>query len=116
MELAFEWGGKRFYCFADEYKMPAGRALVSKDVWEELEMRVDRAYLESFAKALEVAVNKGDLLKVAKLTGLLQDRMNHITNIDLLYKLAAVRYFGEGENPYSTDMVEVERKVRFWKS
>jgi hypothetical protein len=113
--LAFELGGKKFYCFDDEFKIPAGRALVALDVYEELNCKVDRLYLETLFESLVTLMNKGDLVQSAKLVGMAQARMANITNVDLLYKLASVRFFSDGENPYETSMQEVEKKIKFFK-
>jgi hypothetical protein len=41
--------------------------------------------------------------------------MNHITNIDLMYKLASVLYIDKKENPYNYDTEYNDKKIKSWQ-
>jgi F0F1-type ATP synthase gamma subunit len=115
MQFAFASGGKCFYQFSDEMLMPVERALSAQDVYTELDCKVDFEYLKMFCDAILELCDKGKLSQVAIHTELLKSRLTHITNIDLLYKLASIIYVEENEDPYSYDLAFAEKKIAFWK-
>lgn len=115
MQFAFVSGGKCYYKFTDEMKIPVARALSAQDVYTELNCKVDREYLQMFCKTVLEFCNKGKLTQVAIATNHLQSRLTHIAEIELIYKLASVVYIEENENPFDYDLAFAEQKIKHWK-
>lgn len=112
---AFTHEGVEYFMFVNEQNMPAERAFAAMDIYEELNQRITREYLESYFEAVLQATNKGDLVKVANMTTFAKQRLDHITNVEILYKLASVLYFTKEENCYSYDYEFNEKKIASWK-
>lgn len=115
VKLAFIHDSVEYFMFVNEQNMPAERAFAAMDVYEELNQRITREYLESYFEAILQATNKGDLVKVANLTTFAKQRLDHITNVEILYKLASVLYFTKEENCYRYDYEYNEKKIKGWK-
>lgn len=115
LEFLFECGGKKYYHYADELMIPAFRALSAQDFYEELNCRIDREYLSTYFESIVTLLNKGKLVEAGAITKMAQDRLNHITNVDLLYKLASVLYIEEGEDPTRFSLAFAEQKIENWK-
>lgn len=113
--LAFTHEGEDYYMFVNEQNMPAERAFSAMDIYEELDQRITRDYLEKMLEGIANALNKGDLSTSFKLVHFAQQRVKHITNIDILYKLASVLYFTKEENCYKYDREFNEKKIAKWK-
>jgi hypothetical protein len=116
IEFVFECEGVRYYKFANETNMPIDRAMSALDVYAEMDLKVDREFLASHCKAVDNAVNAGKLKDIVLLNQILQRKMEAITNIDLMYKLASVLYFCESENPNVYDYSLAQKKIQSWKS
>ena len=116
IKLAFTHDGVEYYMFVNEQNMPCERAFSAIDVYEELNQRITREYLESYFAAVLAATNAGDLVKVGNLTMYAQQRLAHITNVEILYKLASVLYFTKEENCYTYDREYNEAKIARWKA
>lgn len=112
---AFTSGGVRFYQYQDDFSMPADRALSAMDIYEEVNQRIDREYLESYLTTLELLLNNGKLVDAANLTRLAKERMNHIANGQLLMKLATVVYIAEWENPTRYSLEDADKKIAHWQ-
>ncbi len=115
VKLAFVHEGVEYFSFVNEQNMPAERAFSAMDVYEELNQRITSEYLKVLFEGLLTACNKGDLVKVANLVTFAQQRTTHITNIEILYKLASVLYFTKEENCYRYDREYNEKKITAWK-
>lgn len=113
--LAFTHEGEEYFMFVNEQNMPAERAFSAMDIYEELDQRITRDYLEKMFEGMVSALNKGDLEKAFKLVHFAQQRLKHITNIEILYKLASVLYFTKEENCYKYDREYNEKKIEKWK-
>lgn len=113
--LAFTHEGEDYYMFVNEQNMPAERAFSAMDIYEELDQRITRDYLEKMLDGMAAALNKGDLQKAFQLVHFAQQRVKHITNIEILYKLASVLYFTKEENCYKYDREYNEKKIEKWK-
>jgi hypothetical protein len=116
VEPVFESGGVTYYRFANEQRIPALRAMAALDVYEELEYKVTKEHLTLHFQAVQEAVDKGELGRIAVLTEIMQQRLGWITHIDLVYKLASVLYFDISENPESYDQVYNAQKIASWKA
>ncbi len=120
IEAAFEIGGIVYYRHVDEANMPYKRALKALSVYNELNMRCDRYYLTKHTEAIEQLLSAqkftvNQLLELKKLNNQLSERLNWIYDEDLVYKLAAVRYFDESENPEDFDWKYALKKIERWK-
>jgi len=112
---AFESGGMQYYMFADEMRVPAKRAFAALDVYQELQFKTTREHLAAHYAAIKELANKGELGKIYVLTEEMEQRINYVTHIDILYKLAAVLYFDENENPEDFDMQYAMLKISKWQ-
>jgi hypothetical protein len=116
---AFRHNGKIYYNFADNFKMPAGRAICALAIYEELRMRCTADYLRKHIAATKAILNPSD--KKIKLTDLaiinnnLEERLNLAPFPDHIYKLASVVYFDETESPYNYDFSYNQKKIAEWK-
>jgi hypothetical protein len=115
VEKIFESKGVDYYAFVNEQKIPAERAFYALDIYTELEQRSDATYHEASYNAIVECLKKGDNIEAGAICKNSLARMKHITNIDLLYKLASVYYFDKNENCYSYDYEYAEKKIARWK-
>lgn len=115
LEYAFTSGGVSFYKYRDDFSMPADRALSAMDIYEELNQRIDRQYLSSFFDTLTILLNQGKLVDASSLVTIAKSRLDHITNGDLIMKLATVIYIAEWEDPTRYSLVEGEQKIAHWQ-
>jgi hypothetical protein len=115
LEFVFESGGQNFYKFVNEFKIPYARAMEALDIYEQLEQRVDKKYqIATYQSILEYA-RQGYLDKVAIEANNALERMENITNLDVMYSLASVLYLSEGEDPYTYDYEIAEKKKKHWQ-
>ena len=115
MEFVFEVSGKKFYQFIDQKNIPVERALSAMDVYNELDTRLDKEYLDLYFKTVLELLNKGKLVEAGNLTIMAQSRLEHITHIGIIYKLASVVYIEENEDPYRYSLALAEKKIEFWQ-
>lgn len=115
IKLAFVHKGVEYFMFENEQNIVSERAFSAIDVYEELNQRITREYLDGYFAAVLAATNAGDLVKVANLTSNAMQRLAHITNVEILYKLASVLYFTKEENHYTYDREYNEKKIAKWK-
>jgi hypothetical protein len=115
---AFELHGKRYFMFADQTEVPTGRQFAALMVYNEMEMRCDRSYLELHCKAMDKLL--GDPKKIhigyiSQLNANLKDRLELMVVPDFIYKLASVVFFDQSESPYQYDSKYNEDKIAGWK-
>lgn len=115
LEVAFECGGKRFYKWVDERDIPVERFLAGLDVYEELEFRMTREYLDSLFTTVVELANKGRLVQIANLITEAQKRLEHVAHAPLMYKLASVLYVAEDEDLYKYSLQYAGQKIQFWQ-
>lgn len=118
VEFAFEADGIKYFEFSDANNIPCERAFSAIALYEELNMRCTREYLQAHAQAVEDAINdRGgiSITNLAKLNQQLKERLDLIFEPELVYKLASVIYFDETENPYKYDFKYGIEKVARWK-
>ncbi len=104
-----------YYAFVNEQRIPAERAFAALDIYTELEQRTDATYHLGAYNTIIEFLKKGDNIKAGIVASNAIQRMQHITNADLLYKLASVYYFDKNENCYSYDYEYAEKKINRWK-
>jgi hypothetical protein len=112
---AFESGGVVYRCFVNEQKIPYMRAMAALDIYVELEEKTDAEYHKiSYNTVLEY-LRQGYNDRAAVVCHNALDRMNNITNVEIVYKLASVYFIAPDENPYYYDREFNERKILKWK-
>lgn len=110
--------GVQYFQFEDPFNIAVGRGMAASEFYNEFAMRCSREYLQAHCTALNNCLNNQkavELTKVAKLTNQLQERLDLIFDVELLYKLASVIYFDENESPYEYDFKYNLEKIAKWK-
>ena len=117
IEEAFKVGGETYYRFADINNLPAERGLMAFAVYNELDMRCTREYLIKHTEAVESILSGSNinLYDVKKLNDQMKQRLQLITDVELMYNLASVAYFDKNENPNGYDPVYCQKKIANWK-
>lgn len=115
IEKAFTLGGKQYYQLNDFVNIPCERALVAIQYYNELDMKVDKAFLNAHIVAVTDALNRGKLNEVVQLTNDLKNRSEKITDYDTVLRLASVLYFDENESHLTYDESYNEKKIAEWK-
>jgi hypothetical protein len=117
VEPAFELGGIRYFQFANQEEVPTGRQFAALAIYNEMDMRVNREYLELHTKAFDKVLSgaKIEIKYLIQMNENLKDRMNLMVTPDYVYKLASVVFFDESESPYSYDYAYNEKKIAKWK-
>lgn len=117
---AFEWNGETYYMHKDPLNTLAGRGLTSMMFFEELLMRCDVNYLREYCQSVRVIFSdpkKIDILKLAKITNHLEERINFLAAIpEHVYKLASVVFFTKNESPFRYDLKAGLEKVKAWEA
>jgi hypothetical protein len=115
IEFVFESGGINNYRFVNEFNIPYARAMAALDIQNELEQRVDSKYQKTSNETIIELLKQGNNIGAGIVATNGLERMNHITNLDIMYKLASVLYLWEGENPYTYDYEFAEKKIKHWR-
>lgn len=119
VELAFEVGGKKFYRFADQYKMPTGRYKYIVAATREVDMRMSiellREYITQIKNCLKGEKGKVDLETAWKTLFNIETRISLAFEPNTVKKLASICYFTDSEILTSWDKVkDGSEKVKFW--
>jgi hypothetical protein len=115
---AFQLGGTTYYMFDQTAEVPTGRMLAALAIYTELEMKVDKAYLELHTRAMEKLLSdpkKINVMYIAQLNLNLKERLELMPLPDFVYKLASVVFFDETESPYSYSFEYNYKKIEEWK-
>lgn len=115
---AFSVESKKYYMFDSTFEVPAGRMLATLAIMEEMNMRVDREYLEAHTKAMEKILSDPKKISIQWIVQLninLKERLDLMPLSDSIYKLASVIFFDETESPYSYDFAYNKLKIDEWK-
>ena len=118
IDPAFEVGGKRYFHFTNQEESPTGRQLAAIAVYNEMDMRCSREYLELHTKAMDKLLSdpkKIHIGYIAQLNANLKDRLELMVVPDFIYKLASVVFFDESESPYRYDYEYCQKKIELWK-
>jgi hypothetical protein len=129
MKYAFTSGGVDYY-EPDQDKgglnaLPWRRAMALQHFYDELNMNVDRKFLEDYVKAVDNVLsgkaNKAgtkvsiQVAEVVNLNAILAERLKWIFTPDLVYKVASVVFMEKGEDPTLYDEKLNQRKIENWK-
>lgn len=115
---AFQLGGTTYYMFDQTAEVPTGRMLAALAVYTEMEMKVDREYLDLHTRAMEKLLSdpkKINIMYIAQLNLNLKERLELMPLPDFVYKLASVIFFDETESPYSYSFEYNKKKIEQWK-
>ena len=117
IEEAFTISGKKYYRFSDVFNLPIERGLMALMVYEETRMKCSVEYLQQHIEVVRnlLRSNKIDIFRINQLNEQLNERVNFVLDIDLIYKLSSVVYFDENENPSLYDAEYCKKKIDFWK-
>jgi hypothetical protein len=115
IELVFTSEGVEYFRFVNEFKIPYERAMAAMDIYAEYDERMEAKQHKDAYKSIIEYCKKGDLVAAAQEATFCIERMDNITNIDLMYKLLSVLCFDKGENCYSYDYEYNEKKIKLWK-
>lgn len=118
IEFAFRSGGVDYYTYADIFSLPYERGLMAMAVYAELDMRCSREYLRKHTEVVTdiLRQNEIDIYKLNELNEQMKQRLELVTDIELMYKLASVVYFDKNENPARYEQSYCEKKIEKWKS
>lgn len=115
---AFELKGKKYFMFDDAFEVPAGRMYATLAFVEEMNMRVDKEYLDAHTRAMEKILSdpkKISIQLIAQLNINLRERLELMPLPDAIYKLASVIFFDDSESPYAYDFAYGAKKIEEWK-
>lgn len=115
---AFELNGIEYYMFSEQTEVPTGRQFAALMIYNEMEMRCDREYLELHCKAMEKLLSDPKKIQIgyiAQINVNLKERLGLMVTPDFIYKLASVVFFDKTESPYRYDEKYNEKKIERWK-
>ncbi len=115
---AFQLGGTNYYMFDQTAEVPTGRMLAALAVYTEMEMKVDKEYLELHTKAMEKLLSDPKKINISYIVQInmnLKERLELMPLPDFVYKLASVIFFDETESPYSYSFEYNKKKIEQWK-
>jgi hypothetical protein len=115
---AFTVDNTDYYQFDDVFALPYERGLMALATYEETRLKCSREYMEKHVAAMRKLLHepKIDIFKINVLNEQMNERLNLVFDVDLLYKLAAVVFFDKNENPVLYEQDYCQRKIEFWKA
>lgn len=118
IEPAFTLDGVDYYCYANLDTAPAGRSFAALAIYNEMDMRCDRTFLEDVTKAIDIILSDPKKINIGLLAQInynLKDRLNLMIVPHFIFKLASVIYFDKTESPYMYDFEYNDMKIERWK-
>lgn len=121
VEEAFTCGGKRFFRFKEEFRMPAGRYKYYYAALREMEMHASLETLSKYVQAFENILNGANPKRGIQMGDLWKLVWNLKTIIDLAYdpqlvkNLACVAYFDETEDLTTYSEAYGKEKLKLWE-
>ena len=117
---AFRLGGKPYFMFDSQFEVPTGRQMAALAVYEEMNMRCTREYLELHTRAMDKILDLKKLsikecTYIAQLNSNLKERLELMPLPDFIYKLASVVFFDDSESRFNYDFEYAEKKIKIWK-
>ncbi len=122
VEEAFTCGGRRFYRFVDEYRMPAGRYKYYYAFLREIEMHMSLDKLKEYVTAFKNILNGANQKRGIQMGDLWKLVWNLDTIIALDFdpqtvrNLACAAYFDESEDLTTFDMKYGQEKLKLWEA
>lgn len=121
IKYAFTSGGVDYFEFDTTANLPFKRGLKFLSVYNEMDMRCDRYYLQKHTEAMETILTGGkkigldELIKIRQLNAQLKERLEWVHVEDLAYKVASVVFFDKHENPDDWEWKYAAGKIERWK-
>ncbi|WP_346236745.1 hypothetical protein ABDK00_014075 [Niabella insulamsoli] len=120
IDYAFTIKDRHYFQFNDPLNMPYDRAMKALVYYKEVDMNISREVLAQHTTAFDSVFQKAqmnidDLIELKRLNNLLKERIELPKEPDLMYKLAAVVFFDQFENPDTYEFKYGENKIRHWK-
>lgn len=114
---AFAVGGVDYYQFDDVFSLPYERGLMALTFYEELRMKCSYDNLKLHVEAMRKMLNEPriNIYAINALNEMLAERLNMVTDVDLLYKLSSVVFFDKNENPCIYELDYNRKKIEQWK-
>lgn len=118
---AFTVGGVDYFEFDTTANLPFKRGLKFLSIYNELDMKVDRFFLNAHTDAIEKILTGGkrvgfdEMMKIRTLNQQLKERLTWIYQEDLVYKIASVVFFDANENPDDWEWGYALKKIEHWK-
>lgn len=119
LEATEEYPETTYYEFEDANNLSAGRAFAATNFYKELSMSVTHEFLVAHTTAVDKLLRNPksiDIFEVAKLNMQLKERHEMIIDAVTPYKVSAVIYFDETEDPWSFDYNYAFKKIERWKT
>lgn len=113
---AFVFGGIQYYKFANEWNLPFERMTAVLNIQHELTLGLDVNLLDACVATAKAALDQGKLSQAFKALDILDQARQWPVDADAVYRLAAVAFFDENENPYGYDAVYAADKVKRWRT
>lgn len=116
---AFSIGGIDYWMYDSTTELPTGRFFAAMGVYAEMEMNVDKAYLDQHVKAMDKILSdpkKISLKHVLQLNTNLKERLELMPIPEYIYKLASVIFFDTSESLYAYDYDYNKLKIERWKA
>lgn len=105
--------------FADQTEVPTGRQFAALMVYNEMDMRCTKEYLEMHCKAMDKLLSDPKKIQIGYISTLnqnLKDRLGLMVLPDFVYRLASVVFFDEKESPYKYELEYNAQKIEAWKA
>lgn len=117
---AFESGGIQYFEFDTTANLPWKRGLKFISIYQELEMKCDKFYLEKHCEAMDALFSKkqiglDEIIQMRNYNAVLKERLKWVYNEDLIYKVCSVVFFDANENPDDWEWKYAAEKIERWK-
>ena len=116
---AFECGGVKYFEFDTTANLPWKRGLKFLSIYNEMDMKVDKYYLDQHIKAMDKLlagkIALPELASIRTLNMQLKERREFVIQEDLVYKIASVVFFDANENPDDWEWKYASEKIERWK-
>lgn len=112
---AFDSGGVPYFKFESLDKLPIKRFNAFREALRYEEMKVDATYLKGFIEGVKECLNSGKLYDAMVLLSHMEERVQNITDVELLYHMASILYFDYSENPNDFDQKHASVKIALWQ-
>jgi hypothetical protein len=117
IEYVFTIGKKHYFKFSDHLNIPYERGLSCLVYYRELEMNIDREFLQEHLEAIKkiLHTNPIDIFRINNLNEQLLTRLSLPKDPELMYKLASVVFFDQDESPIVYEYEYGKKKIQYWK-